>query len=133
MKSLRLWILVLAATCFAAGLGAGVLVGEARAARHAPALGSTDPSADYRRLFEDTFPLSSQRRELCAELLRRYDEEVEEIRQRALARSIAAVEDELAGVGLRYRDAIRNHVLPPGERSRFDELVAQGASPLPRD
>jgi len=133
VTSLRLWILLLAGTCFAAGLGAGVLLGEARAAGGPARPEASDPSADYRRLFEATFELSQPRRELVAELLRRYDEEVEEIRQRALAQSIAEVEDELAGVGLRYRDAIRNHVLPPAERSRFDELVALGASPLPRD
>ena len=133
MTNLRLWILVLAGTCFAAGLGAGVLVGEGRATRSLPSTRARDPSADYRRLFEATFDLAPARRELAAELLRRYDEEVEEIRQRALARSIAEIEDELARVGLRYRDAIRNHELPPPERERFDELVALGASPLPRD
>jgi hypothetical protein len=133
VSSVRLWILLLAGTCFAAGLGAGVLVGESRAAQGGPRAGPGDHSADYRALFEGTFELSPQRRELVAELLRRYDEEVEEIRQRALARSIAEVEDELARVGLRYRDAIRNHVLPPPERERFDRLVAQGAPPLPRD
>ena len=133
MTSLRLWILVLAGTCFAAGLGAGVLMGSSRAAGRAPAQGSADPSAEYRRLFEATFQLSPRRRELAGELLRRYDEEVEEIRQRALAASIAEVEDELARVGLRYRDAIRNHVLPPQERERFDRLVAQGAAAVPRD
>jgi len=133
MTSLRLWILLLAATCFAAGLGAGVLLGESRAGSRAPAVAAGDPSVHYRRLFEATFRLSPQRRELCDELLSSYDHEVEEIRQRALAQSIALVEDELSQVGLRYRDAIRNHVLPPGERARFDELVAQGASPSSRD
>jgi len=122
----------LAATCFAAGMGSGVLVGETRAVRRAPPPGTRVPSADYRELFEQTFELSPARRELAAELLRRYDEEVEEIRQRALAASIAQVQDELARVGLRYRDAIRNHVLPAGERARFDQLVAQGVSPRAR-
>jgi len=131
VKSLRLWILVLAGTAFAAGLGAGVLVGEARAARQAPPSGPAEPSAVYRRLLEATFELSPRRRELCAELLARYDEEVEEIRQRALSQSIASLQGELARVGLRYRDAIRDHVLPPGERARFDELAARGASPFP--
>lgn len=131
MTSLRLWILVLAVTAFAAGLGAGVLAGEARAARRAPAARLGAPGADYMALLDEAFHLSPERADLCAQLLERYAEEVEEIRQRALSQSIASVEGELARVGLRYRDAIRNHVLPPDQRPRFDELAVRGAAPLP--
>jgi hypothetical protein len=130
VTGLRLWILVLSATCFAAGLGAGVLAGEARAARRAPAVRLSAPGADYLALLDARFELSAERLELCAQLLERYAEEVEEIRQRALSQSIASVEGELARVGLRYRDAIRNHVLPADQRARFDELAARGGSPL---
>jgi len=133
VTSLRLWILLLAVTCFAAGLGAGVMAGEARAARRAPATRLGAPGADYLALLEESFQLSPERADLCAQLLQRYAEEVEEIRQRALSQSIASVEGELARVGLRYRDAIRDHVLPPAERQRFDELAARGGAPLPSE
>ena len=131
MTRLRLWILVLAATCFAAGLGAGVLAGEARATRRAPPARAGTPGADYLALLDANFELSPERLNLCAQLLERYSEEVEEIRQRALSQSIASVEEELARVGLRYRDAIRDHVLPPAERARFDALAARGGTTLP--
>jgi len=131
MTSLRLWILVLAGTCFAAGLGAGVLLAELRAGSPAPeAAAPGERSEDYRRLFLQAFELAPERQALFAELMRRYDEDVQALRQRALAASLSEIEDALARLGLRYRDAIRNHVLPEDQRPRFDELLAQRL-PLP--
>ncbi len=132
MSGLRGWILVLAATCFAAGLGAGVLLGEARAAGRRPAPVAGDPCAVYRALFEESFPLSAERRQLLEQLLARYEEELSDLRQQALAASISQRSGELAQLGLRYRDHIRNHVLPPEQRARFDQLETESLEPPAR-
>ncbi len=132
MSSLRVWILVLAATCFAAGLGSGVVLGEARASRRSSAPAAGDPCAVYRRLFEATFQLSAERRELFDELMARYEEELADLRQRALAASVSHRSEELAHLGLRYRDHIRNHVLPFEQRARFDQLEAESLQPPAR-
>ena len=119
---LRAWICVLAGTAFGAGLAGGLYLGELRAASAAP-FGSH--SEAYRCMFEESFELSPERRRLFEQLLERYDAEVEEVRQRALAASISGVQDDLAALGVRYRDAIRNYVLPDDQQEHFDRLVAQ--------
>lgn len=130
MNALRLWIAVLAGTAFCAGLAGGLYWGERRAL--ASEVGGSHSDV-YRRMFEAEFDLAPERRRLFEELLERYDEEVEEIRQRALARSVSALEDDLAALGVRYRDAIRNRVLPDeGQQEHFDRLVAQTTPPPAR-
>lgn len=126
---LRAWICVLAGTAFGAGLAGGLYVGELRAASAVPP-GSY--SQTYRHMFEETFELAPERRRLFEQLLQRYDAEVEDVRQRALAASISGVQDDLAALGVRYRDAIRNHVLPRDQREHFDRLVAQTLPPPAR-
>lgn len=129
MNPLRAWICVLAGTAFCAGLAGGLYWGERRAAAGEF---SGSHSEAYRRMFEDEFDLSPQRRRLFEELLERYDEELEEIRQRALAQSVSRLEDDLAALGVRYRDAIRNYVLPDDQQQHFDRLVAQTTPPPAR-
>ena len=129
MNPLRVWICVLAGTAFCAGLAGGLYWGERRAAA-SELTGSH--SEVYRRMFEEEFALSAERRRLFEQLLERYDEEVEEVRQRALARSVSQLEGDLAALGVRYRDAIRNHVLPSDQQQHFDRLVAQTTPPPTR-
>jgi hypothetical protein len=126
---LRAWICVLALTAFGAGLAGGLYAGELRAAAAVP---PGSHSQAYRQMFEETFELSPERRRLFEQLLERYDAEVEEVRQRALAASITGVQEDLAGLGVRYRDAIRNHVLPLDQQEHFDRLVAQTIPPPAR-
>ena len=132
MNSLRLWIGVLAGTAFCAGLVAGIFLGERRAEARPDRFRAPSHSQVYGQLFEETFALSAERARLFHQLLERYDEEVEEVRQRALAASISEVQDELAALGVRYRDAIRNHVLPRDQQARFDQLAQQTSPPPPR-
>ena len=129
MNPLRVWIAVLAGTAFCAGLAGGLYWGERRAAVDQL---DGDYSAVYRRMFEDEFDLSPERRRLFEALLERYDEEVEEVRQRALAQSVIRLDEDLAALGVRYRDAIRNHVLPRAQQEHFDRLVAQATPPPSR-
>ena len=42
-----------------------------------------------------------------------------------LARSRAQLEPELMQIGLRYQEAIRDHVLPAERRAEFDALAAE--------
>jgi len=126
---LRGWIGVLAGTAFSAGLAGGLYVGDLRAA---PSAADGSYSESYRRLFEQSFELSPERRRLFEQLLERYDAEVEEARQRALAASVSLVQEDLAALGVRYRDAIRNHVLPRDQREQFDRLVSQTQPPPAR-
>lgn len=127
---LRAWICVLAGTAFGAGLAGGLYAGELRAAA---AVAPGSHSEVYRRMFESTFELTPERRRLFEELLARYDAEVEEVRQRALAAGISGVREDLAALGVRYRDAIRKHVLPSrDQQEQFDRLVAQTLPPPAR-
>lgn len=116
MTNPRLWIAILASVCFLAGMASGLLVAE----RSRPALESEQPFADYRREFVARFELDARRERLFAELLRTYARDLEDIRQRALASSVSAMDEQLAATGLRYRDYIRNHVLPESQRAAFD-------------
>lgn len=113
MSSPRLWIAILASLCFLAGVASGLLVAERSQPAH-------EPFAEYRRDFVARFDLDARREGLFAELLRTYARDLEDIRQRALANSLSAMDEQLAATGLRYRDYIRNHVLPESRRAEFD-------------
>ena len=126
MNNARLWISVLAAVAFLAGMASGLLV----AARTRPQVRSDAPFEDYRREFVERFELEPDRARLFAELLRNYGRELEDIRQRALASSLSAMDEQLVATGLRYRDRIRNHVLRPDQRDEFDAL-AKNWNPVP--
>lgn len=120
MNNPRVWIVVLAAVAFLAGMASGLLV----ASRTRPQVPSDVPFEDYRREFVERFHLDADRARLFAELLRNYSRELEDIRQRALASSLSAMDEQLVATGLRYRDRIRNHVLPEAQRSEFDALAS---------
>ena len=124
MNNPRAWIAVLAVVAFLAGLAGGMLLSARTQTReHAP-------FEDYRREFVARFELDPERARLFDELLRNYARELEDIRQRALANSLSAMDEQLAATGLRYRDRIRNHVLPESRRAEFDAL-ARGWNPVP--
>lgn len=125
MTSLRLWIAVLALTCFGAGVGLGLYVERSVRAEH-------PPGDDYEALFVREFDLSPERRRLFEELMSHYKREVEEVRQRALADSLDRIEQELGALGRRYRDWVRNRVLPEDQRPRFDALSRAIAWQPPR-
>ena len=58
-------------------------------------------------------------------LLDRYQREVEDVQ----SRHMPEMEPELVKIGLTYRDRIRDIVLRPESRERFDQLVAGRATP----
>jgi len=127
VNRLRLWVAALAATSFLAGGAGGLLVAETARGDVGPAR----PFEDYQRMFLGRFELSQERSRLFSELMRNYDGEIEDLQQRALEDSMAELGPELNRLGLRYRDLIRNHVLPEARRPEFDRLSLATAWPTP--
>ena len=123
---LRAWICVLTLTAALAGGAAGVLVERQRAASARPPEGAFEA---YERQFLASFDLSPERERLFSQVLRHYQRELEGIRQGAFEDSMGTLDPELVRLGLRYRDLIRNHVLPESERGEFDRLAQ--AAPWP--
>ena len=126
MNSPRLWIGILTLVVFLAGSASGFLFASATRQETQ----SSGPNEDYRRAFCARFRLDARRATLFDELLRNYHSDVEDLRQRALASSMSEMEPQLVAVGLRYRDVIRDHVLPENQRAEFDEL-AKTWTPFP--
>lgn len=120
---LRAWIVVLAATSFLAGTGAGVLL----AASLREPVPEPGPFADYRRMLVEAFELSPEREELLDDLLWNYHRDIENLKFRQLE----AAKNDLARLGLNYRRNIRDAVLPPDRREEFDRLAAV-TPPTPR-
>lgn len=125
---LRSWVASLALISFLAGGLAGVLL-ERQLSAAEP--GPSGPFEDYRQLFSERFDLSPERERLFEQVVQHYQRELEEVRQRALEDSMGTLEPELVRLGLRYRDLIRNHVLPRTDRPEFDRLAQ--ASPWATD
>ncbi|MCY3001225.1 MAG: hypothetical protein NTV21_05420 [Planctomycetota bacterium] len=122
----RLWIGALAVACFAAGLTAGAFLTESRAeARSEAARGAEVPFADYRRAMVERFQLEPERERLFAEVLRTYQQGIDDAGARLLREHRPELERELADLGARYQAYIRDHVLPPERRSEFDALSAE--------
>lgn len=121
---LRLWILALMTTCFLGGLAGGVLVSfRVRPAQTDPA----GPFADYEALLVREFELDSSPTRLrgLRAVLQRYHQDVEDVR----ARTLAAVEPELRQLGATCNDRIRDRVLRPDQRQRFDRMTQGFADP----
>lgn len=125
MNNVRLWIVILAATCFLAGFSAGLATSRPPAAPDR----SDEPFHDYRTAFVRQFALDAERERLFAELLRNYQRDLDASRERVLAASRSELEPELAELGLQYRRLIRDHVLPPARRAEFDALTS-GWAPI---
>jgi len=116
LSSLRLWLIALAVMFFGAGLASGVLL-ERRLEPPPERRGE-----DFERLFVRTFDLEPARARLFRELMRNYEKDKEDIRQRALSDSMAQMEPQLVRLELIYRELVRDSVLPEERRQEFDQL-----------
>ncbi len=119
MNNLRVWIAVLAVTCFAGGTAAGLVIAQ----RVNPRPVRPGPFEDYESLLAKTFDLSPERRFALSQVMGLYARDIESVRERYLSQAGSAMQKELEDVGLRYADRIRNDVLPASQRSAFDELA----------
>ena len=116
MKSLRLWIVLLALVCFGAGAAAGALATAANL-RVPPEDG---PFTAYERDLVRTFALSPERAALLHALLAGYERDIERIQSGRMSETLSAMEPELAARGRWYHEQIRDKVLPPGRQTEFD-------------
>lgn len=125
MNDLRAWIVALALTAFGVGVATGLLLAEKRNPRSSEPV----PFSNYQQLLTSSFSLPPPRRQALSQVMGLYEREVEIVRQRYLAKAGSDMERDLVDIGLRYRDLIRNHVLPPAQRERFDRLTE--GTPVP--
>lgn len=115
VKDLRFWSIVLAAAWFLVGLGVGVAVSERSDTR--------SPLEDYADTLSARFDLAPNRRRVLLQLLDQYETEREEIRHRHLARTRDAMEPDLRALDARFESTIRNTILPPEQRERYDAFA----------
>ncbi len=118
MTDPRPWIILLGCVTFLGGLGAGMLYSEFQAGPQ-----ESGPFADYARLLGEEFDLSAERRAHLEVILREYDEDIQQISLAHHSAYLDSLQDELRPVGLTFNGYIRDKVLHPKHRERFDELV----------
>lgn len=121
--SLRLWILLLTATSFLAGLAGGVVVGLG--VRVPPP--ERGPFADYEALLVRTFDLSPERARGLHVVLDQYQRQIDNLKNR----NARGLEPELARLGLTFRAVVRDTVLPADKRAEFERLSAGLFDPSP--
>ncbi|MGD2018004.1 MAG: hypothetical protein PVJ89_07815 [Planctomycetota bacterium] len=115
MKDLRLWSAALAVSWFLVGLGTGVAV-----SRQTP---SPSPLAGYADALSEEFELSSRRRRVLNQLLDEYESRQREIRTRHQVATLDAMEPDFRALDAEFDDKIRNSILPPAARARYDALA----------
>lgn len=120
MKELRLWISLLALVSFLAGGAGGVLVAD----EILPPPPERGPFADYADHLVAQYDLGPERADYLRLLLREYHRDLEAVR----ARQLEAIETDLVATGDQYQSYIRDYVLPPDQRARFD-LACAGIHP----
>jgi hypothetical protein len=121
MNQVRLWVVLLCLTCFAAGLSAGTIAAGTGPAVQAP----SGPFDAYRTALVARFRLDPERERLFGELLRNYAQAIEAAEERLLQRSRPELERELAEIGALYQGYIRDFVVPPERRAEFVALSGQ--------
>jgi hypothetical protein len=114
--NLRVWIALLVVTSFLAGLAGGTLLGL----RIGPEPAERGPFADYEGLLQQRFELSPERSRGLHAVLDQYQRQIENLKNR----NAAALEPELARLGLTFRTVVRDTVLPPDRREEFQRLSA---------
>ena len=120
MNGLRLWLLLLTAVAFLAGLGTGMYVSE----RNHRLSQLESEFSDFERAFVREFELDPDRQRLLASLLDDYNRRTRAIRDRHAAENHMEMEPELRRAGLEYRGLIRDRLLPESQRPKFDRLMA---------
>lgn len=115
MKDPRLWTVALAGLWFLVGLGAGVAV-----SRQTP---SPSPLAGYADALSEEFELSAKRRRVLNQLLDEYESRQLEIRSRHQVATLDAMEPDFRALNAEFDDKIRNRILPPAARDRYDALA----------
>ena len=121
MSSTRLWIVLLAATCFLAGLAGGILTGI----RIAPRTVEPRAFADYADLLIETYDVPPERERYLWAFLQQYHRDLEELK----ARNVAQAEPEVIRLGEICRQRIRDYILSEEDRVAFDREARALTSP----
>ena len=119
MKDARLWILVLALVSGLCGSAVTVLV-----RRISTIESERGPFAAYADQLVQEFDLSPERATHLRKVLLSYASEIERIRKSHEVAFYATLEADLRPTGEEYNALIRDAVLPPDKRERFDAMVA---------
>lgn len=127
MTNVRIWVVILTLTAFLAGLACGPFVSHWFVEPPRPT--AEGPFAEYERLMTQTFQLPKERAEPLRAILEQYRRDIESIKDRHLADYSSAMEPELSELGRKYREQIRDRVLPEGKRAEFDRLARELPTP----
>lgn len=119
MSDPRPWILLLAVVTFLSGVAAGVLFTRVTSADR-----ERGPFDDYARMLVDEFDLSDERAGHLSVILREYEEAIQRAVREHEASFYATLSEQLRPTGVEYSRFIRDKVLPPDQRTRFDALAA---------
>lgn len=122
MTSLRLWVAILTLTAFLAGLACGPFLVRRFVE---PVRAAEGPFVEYERQLASTFELAPERVEPLRAILDQYRRDIESIKDRHLADYMSAMEPELAELGRKCREQIRDRVLPEARRAEFDRLARE--------
>ena len=114
MSSLRLWLIVLAVAWFLAGFAAGRVVSAGDQEK--------SPLARYAHRLSEDFELPPLAREVLLQVLEQHQRDREAVRRKYELASRDAMEPDLRELDDQLEDAIRNKVLPPAQRERYDRL-----------
>lgn len=116
MNDARIWIVLVAAASFLAGAAAGVLFSQDKTPEPSTCWGV------YDERFAETFELSKERRDLLRILLDQYASELANKHRAYEARLHAQLMPELTELADRFDSYIRDRVLPPSQRAKYDRL-----------
>jgi uncharacterized membrane protein len=114
VKGVRFWSVMMAATWFLAGLAAGYLISSRQS--------EPDPWAAGAERLQETFELTGQRRYALNQVLDRHDREYNAIQRRHTAATREAMEPEIQALFSRTDATIRDTIIPPAQRGRYEEL-----------
>lgn len=116
MSDARFWVALGAVVAFLAGTAFGTW--RTRAAERPPSVGW----GAYAERLADEFQLAPERRAHLRILLDEYASELESRRRAHEARIEAELQPELRALAARIDGYIRDLVLPPDQRERYDRL-----------
>ena len=124
MSRERVWILVLAGTCFFAGVAGGIVFSLRQFAPE-----PSGPFADYHESMVRTYDLDAEQADRLGEILAAYDERLENLKSRQL-RDLDA---ELVGAGDKCVERICRFILPErAEEFRRDAVLPFRSSVSPQ-
>jgi hypothetical protein len=103
---------------FLGGAGAGVIFSRSTTAE-AP----EGPFSGYATLLNDEFQLSPERRAHLEVILREYDADIRQVSVVHRATYHELLQSDLRPIGIEYNGYIRDKVLRPEQRARFDDLT----------